>query len=693
MVTASGINVGFSDKVKIPSADVVGNRIMMPALPENMTPKEIAKLRGLMDHEMAHCLFTKDKTGKPIERPGNGMDGIIANALEDGRINRKMGDKFFGSKENLNELYRIYKAEIDTQGDEIPPGVDPEQHKDMQERFTALLRASMEHVMKAPKDTLSEPNQYTEALSPELVNELRKIETLEDVFEAVPKVKKWILKDYKEPPKQDQEGDGDGDSSDGQEGESSQSQSGSGQGSSQGKSKMSSLDDSGDSDSSDSDNQSDSGDSGDSDKPENSDGDSEGGKGDSEGDDSDENDSEDSQGGSEGDSEDSDDDSDSESGQGDSEGNEGDSEETGQGDSDKEKANAGNDPKMEKGHGTPAETEGGMDSDFIDSFADFCNKVEESIKKKQEVKFSQKDMKAKYLVDTSGDTEIHIKDMPTLFKRTYNDPYVKELLEHGKSLFQGLNDKVAAMRGRLILDLQSKGRIWTKDLDTGRLDTRTLHRPFIGDKRIFKNKLKKDKVNTAVTLLVDCSGSMSGRKFDTAIQLAAIMCDALEMANVPCEVLGFTTGSISGTPNFGVRREGVVHIIFKTFDEMASAFRDKWYGAAGVLRNNVDGEAVLWAAKRLIKRTEERKVLFVLSDGRPAGYVDADMGKHLKDSVKKVEKTGIEVLGVGIMTNAPKRYYTNNVVYNGLSELMAGFYKRISDMLRFEIHQNKAKAV
>ena len=295
-----------------------------------------------------------------------------------------------------------------------------------------------------------------------------------------------------------------------------------------------------------------------------------------------------------------------------------------------------------------------------------------------------------YYVDTSADVEVHVSKVLDVMGRADKR---ERLVSDGKNLFAGLNDKVSALRGRLILDLQAIGKAWQSDLESGRrLNTRALHRPGIGDGRIFRNRVKKEVVNTAVTLAVDNSGSMASRgKYERAIQLAAVFCDALEMARVPCEVLGYTTQH-KGRPKFGIRAEGLLNIIYKAFDKRASTHRISWYEGRGVLANNIDGESVLWAAKRLIVRPEARKILLVLSDGLPAGVIEyggskyqdgwSTLDDHLFEIVKKIEASGIEIVGVGIKSEAPKQYYSKYVHYDDLDELLTGFYRAISNLLR-----------
>ena len=157
------------------------------------------------------------------------------------------------------------------------------------------------------------------------------------------------------------------------------------------------------------------------------------------------------------------------------------------------------------------------------------------------------------------------------------------------------------------------------------------------------------------------------------------------MAKVPCEVLSFTTTG-NHECAFGIRREALRHTVLKSFNESSAATREKWVCVTTGMGNNCDGESVLWAAKRLIQRKETRKVLITFSDGQPAiaalkgGCGDDE--EHLKDVVKLIESAGIETLGVGIQDSSVKNYYPKWVVYRTLDDLMVGFYRVVSDLLR-----------
>ena len=194
-----------------------------------------------------------------------------------------------------------------------------------------------------------------------------------------------------------------------------------------------------------------------------------------------------------------------------------------------------------------------------------------------------------------------------------------------------------------------------------------------------------NKIDTAVSLVVDCSGSMSRDKIGLAAVATYAMAQVLERINVPCEVLGFTTVSIDSEANAEMkesirelgrtysRYEGIYLPIFKSFNErlgLEQRRRIAYMPHKSFLRNNIDGESVEYAAMRLLGRREPGKVMFVLSDGQPAAYGDSRaLCRHLESTVKKVEKSGVRVMGIGILDDSVKHYYPKFAVLNNLEEL------------------------
>ena len=254
-----------------------------------------------------------------------------------------------------------------------------------------------------------------------------------------------------------------------------------------------------------------------------------------------------------------------------------------------------------------------------------------------------------------------------------------------------LDDKTAHMVGPMQKDIERlmAARAQTLKIPgyrSGKMHGAGLYKLTTGDDRIFRRKLEVKAVETAVTLLIDCSGSMGGSKFETAIAAGYALSMTLDRIKVPHEVLGFTTtdGSKSyyaeievETERIGDRFSRVEPLnmpIFKGWNERMTAPVKKRFAAAEEtvdLRNNVDGESIEVATQRLLKRPERRKILIVLSDGEPS-FVTTTHGlakKHCKHAVEMAEKMGVETIGIGIMSDAVKAYYPKHVVLKKLEDL------------------------
>lgn len=228
---------------------------------------------------------------------------------------------------------------------------------------------------------------------------------------------------------------------------------------------------------------------------------------------------------------------------------------------------------------------------------------------------------------------------------------------------------------------------------SGKLNGGALHRVMADDPRVFRRKEEAKVVETAVCLLIDQSGSMHrDKKITVAAGAAYALSQTLERVRVKHEVLGFTTGgsyadqqrilreidaeSAKTGARIAYARFAPLYMpIYKDYDERISGTTRARFAAAfkgGVeMNNNVDGESVEVAARRLMRRTEPRKVLIVLSDGFPAadGYVHGALYRHLKETVEATEKAGIEVIGIGIQSDSVKQFYPKNIVLNKVEDL------------------------
>ncbi len=269
-----------------------------------------------------------------------------------------------------------------------------------------------------------------------------------------------------------------------------------------------------------------------------------------------------------------------------------------------------------------------------------------------------------------------------------------EIIRLRKNLDQqltNLQSLIAKLANKLQRQLLAKqNRSWEFDLEEGLLDTSKLPRVIIDpfQSNSYKVEKKTDFKDTVVSLLIDNSGSMRGRPISVAAICADILSRTLERCSVKVEILGFTTKNWKGgksrekwnadnkPPNPG-RLNDLRHIVYKSADVPWRQAK-KNLGLMlkeGLLKENIDGEALLWAFKRLVVRKEERKILMVISDGAPVddSTLSVNAGnyleKHLNQTVKWIEESSnIEILAVGIGHDV-KRYYKKAVKITDVQEL------------------------
>ena len=254
--------------------------------------------------------------------------------------------------------------------------------------------------------------------------------------------------------------------------------------------------------------------------------------------------------------------------------------------------------------------------------------------------------------------------------------------------FQDLITKLANKLQRQLL--ASQKRAWEFDLEEGLLDTSKLTRVIIDPYSSLSFKKEKDYEfkDTVVTLLIDNSGSMRGRPITIAAICADILSRTLERCSVKVEILGFTTKNWkggqsreywnkNGKPKSPGRLNDLRHIIYKSADTQWRISKNNLglMLKEGLLKENIDGEAINWAFGRLKKRKEERKILMVISDGAPVDdstlSVNSDdfLEKHLKKTVKYIENKGdVEILAIGIGHDV-SRYYSKAIKITDVQEL------------------------
>ncbi len=350
---------------------------------------------------------------------------------------------------------------------------------------------------------------------------------------------------------------------------------------------------------------------------------------------------------------------------------------------------------------TQEEDQNGLDGDY---------NISESIMNEQLVDTdSDKESSEKIIqkMNTStGDKEYHI------YTSKFDETAKAEMLETNEEIsklrktldqqltsFQDLITKLANKLQRQLLAKQN--RAWEFDLEEGLLDSSKLTRIIIDPQNSLSFKKEKDLEfkDTVVTLLIDNSGSMRGRPITIAAICADILSRTLERCSVKVEILGFTTKNWKGgksreewnknnKPKNPGRLNDLRHIIYKSADTHWRQSK-KNLGLMlkeGLLKENIDGEAILWAFNRLKKRKEERKIMMIISDGAPVddSTLSVNSGdfleKHLKKIVKFIEnKSDIEILAIGIGHDV-SRYYNKAIKISDVQELGDVMIDQLSDL-------------
>lgn len=245
--------------------------------------------------------------------------------------------------------------------------------------------------------------------------------------------------------------------------------------------------------------------------------------------------------------------------------------------------------------------------------------------------------------------------------RDYGKGFLKE---HRVNDYITSNAKPLANKLRIALQTRSRDR-YEYGQHRGKIHNGSLHRLMREDKpKVFRKRVVSDTLDTAVCLLVDCSGSMSGSKFDMACCGAGALSEALKPLNIPFTTLGFT--------NHADRRDAPMIWVFNDFGERVPTKElvARFSLASGLLWENTDGDAIAYAHAQLSKRKEKRKVLIVLSDGTPAGRTWAgDVRPYTKDVISSAEKAGIDVYGIGICDRNVTDYYKKHEVVHDLEDL------------------------
>ena len=262
--------------------------------------------------------------------------------------------------------------------------------------------------------------------------------------------------------------------------------------------------------------------------------------------------------------------------------------------------------------------------------------------------------------------------------------------------------QISRLANKLYRKLQSKqNRSWNFDLDDGVLDTSKLTRVITNSNNSLSFKKEKEIKfeDTTVTLLIDNSGSMRGKPIMIAALTTDMIAATLEKCKIKVEILGFTTKAWKGgktrehwlkngkQKNPG-RLNDLRHIIYKSADQNSkkSKINLGLMLKEGLLKENIDGEALLWASSRISKRPESRKILIVISDGAPVDDSTLSVNnsnyleKHLKSTIVAIEqKSNIELLAIGIGHNVGQ-YYSKAITIHDVEELGGIMFEKIESL-------------
>ena len=291
------------------------------------------------------------------------------------------------------------------------------------------------------------------------------------------------------------------------------------------------------------------------------------------------------------------------------------------------------------------------------------------------------------------DEEIHAEDLAEAAELERLRAYLDQQLEP-------LKGAVSRLANKLQRRLQAQqNRSWEFDREEGILDAGRLARVVANPTTPLSFKVEKDTEfrDTVVTLLLDNSGSMRGRPISIAAICADVLARTLERCQVKVEILGFTTRAwkggqsrekwlAEGRPQGPGRLNDLRHIVYKNADTPWRRTRENLglMMKEGLLKENIDGEALEWAHRRMVARPEARKILMVISDGapvddstlsvNPANYLE----KHLRDVIAMVERRkAVELIAIGIGHDVT-RYYQRAVTITDVEQLAGAMTEQLA---------------
>lgn len=277
---------------------------------------------------------------------------------------------------------------------------------------------------------------------------------------------------------------------------------------------------------------------------------------------------------------------------------------------------------------------------------------------------------------------------------------LRNQLELRLSKLSGISKKMSLQLKRKLLS--KKNSFFEFDSSRGVLDRKKLTRLVIDPMmtQLWIDHKNHEFNNTALTILLDNSGSMRGNPIVTSAMACEIIAEILEKFSVKTEIIGFTTSDwkggrvrkiweSAGRPENPGRLNELRHIVYKHFNQRLKKAKVNLglMLKEGILKENIDGEALLFARSRLMQQSEKRKILLVISDGTPVddSTISANdseiLSNHLRHVVSKIERQSkIEIIGIGI-GHSTEEFYHNSMTIRNVDELGDAMIKKISELL------------
>ena len=634
-------------------------RVNVPYINDDASDEFIAAVQGFLDHEVGHVLFSDQSVLFQIKDEPAALKNLD-NLIEDVYIERKMSQKFTGSTYNLEQVRSFFLTKITA-----PAIVKALAVKDLKTAKAYAIVAAFRAWggQSAAIDFIKDPEiaalikDLRASIPDDLIARLKTVDNSHEVLQLAREIHKAMSEHEKDKeadkPSKPEPGKGDdgkspSDSEPGGD-ETGEKKSGDKSKGKKPSDKKESSDDTEESDTA-----------------------SEPGKSDTDVEPSSPSDK------------DSKDSEDSDSEESEEEGAAGDSD-TDEEEDDESETESSDGADEEGGEGSLTEEEVSELEDMLEALKDFDEEIAEAL--------------SKHALEglESSSSEYHV------FSNEWDkiEPAPKSMGERTVSKLDTLvKDKIGVMSKNLERGIAAQAKkAWDGGQRKGRVAPGALFKTAVGDDRVFRKRYETKAKNTAISLVVDCSGSMNGTRIKLAGQAAYGIASVLERLRIPFEVIGFTTAGTAGDLYRAMREEkttgswGRIYPlylpVFKGFNEKFTSDSKSRIAALterpGWLAENVDGECIKIAARRLAQQRTERHVMMVLSDGSPAcpggsggNYL---LAQHLKATVKELEGQKIETIGIGIQTDCVKNFYPKSVVINDIEELPTTTMKELTKLL------------